>query len=88
MPTEVGWQYGGYEVERVSPFTSVAARQLTEVVVGYLEGKNEVAVPEEKKERRGRREGKALRRLLHLSDGGDDGFIDSRTSLAARWIYE
>lgn len=38
MPTEAEWPYGGYEVERVSPFTPQAARQLTESVVGYLQG--------------------------------------------------
>ena len=39
MPTEEEWQYGGYEVERVSPFTPVAGRQLIESVVGYFEGR-------------------------------------------------
>jgi hypothetical protein len=39
LPTEEEWQYGGYEVERVSPFTPPAGRALTESVVGYLEGR-------------------------------------------------
>jgi hypothetical protein len=38
LPTEGEWKYGGYEVERVSPFTPSAARDLTESVLGYLEG--------------------------------------------------
>lgn len=38
LPTEGAWQYGGYEVERVSPFTPAAAGDLTESVMGYLEG--------------------------------------------------
>jgi hypothetical protein len=38
LPTAGAWKYGGYEVERVSPFTSAAASDLTESVMGYLEG--------------------------------------------------
>lgn len=38
MPTESAWPHGGYEVETVSPFTPSAARDLTELVVGYLQG--------------------------------------------------
>lgn len=38
MPTESEWPHGGYEVETVSPFTSSAANDLTESVVGYLQG--------------------------------------------------
>ena len=38
MPTASAWPHGGYEVEMVSPFTSSAARDLTESVVGYLQG--------------------------------------------------
>jgi neutral ceramidase len=49
LPTEEAWPHGGYEVESVSPYTPAAARQLTESVVGYLEGKikseSEVAKP-------------------------------------------
>ena len=52
LPTEDEWQYGGYEVESVSPFTPAAAGELTELVVGYLEGKikNE-AIPVRRKRR-------------------------------------
>lgn len=39
MPTEEEWQYGGYEVEKVSPFTPVAGSQLIESVTGYLNGR-------------------------------------------------
>jgi neutral ceramidase len=38
LPTEAEWEYGGYEVERVSPFTPQAAKQLTESVVNYMQG--------------------------------------------------
>lgn len=38
MPTASAWPHGGYEVEMVSPFTSAAAEDLTESVVGYLQG--------------------------------------------------
>ncbi len=38
MPTESAWPHGGYEVETVSPFTPSAAKDLTESVVGYLQG--------------------------------------------------
>ena len=39
LPTASAWKHGGYEVETVSPFTSSAAKNLTEAVLGYLEGK-------------------------------------------------
>ena len=38
MPTASAWPHGGYEVEMVSPFTPSAAGDLTESVVGYLQG--------------------------------------------------
>lgn len=38
MPTEAEWPHGGYEVETVCPFTASGARDLTEAVVGYLQG--------------------------------------------------
>jgi neutral ceramidase len=38
MPTAAEWPNGGYEVETVSPFTSAAAKELTESVLGYLQG--------------------------------------------------
>ncbi len=37
LPTEAAWQQGGYEPS-VSPFTPSAAKDLTESVVGYLQG--------------------------------------------------
>ncbi len=37
LPTAEEWPHGGYEVETVSPFTSAAARELTESVVSYLQ---------------------------------------------------
>jgi neutral ceramidase len=45
MPTKEEFQYGGYEVERVSPFTPRAGDDLKETVLGYFEGriKNEMA---------------------------------------------
>ncbi len=39
LPTADAWQHGGYEVEVVSPFTPVAAGQLTDAVLGYFEEK-------------------------------------------------
>ena len=39
MPTKEEWPFGGYEVERVSPFTPAAADALTELVLGYFQGK-------------------------------------------------
>ena len=38
MPTESEWSHGGYEVNTASPFTPVAANDLTESVVSYLQG--------------------------------------------------
>lgn len=51
MPTAEEWPYGGYEVERVSPFTAAAAEDLTELVIAYLEGriKNEPAPAKRKR---------------------------------------
>jgi hypothetical protein len=40
--TEAGWKEGGYET-RVSPFTPLAAKDLTESVVNYLQGHGPVA---------------------------------------------
>lgn len=37
LPTESAWKYGGYEVETVSPYTPVAAKDLTQAVLGYLQ---------------------------------------------------
>lgn len=39
LPTKDEWPYGGYEVERVSPFTPAAAEELTDLVLNYLSGK-------------------------------------------------
>lgn len=38
MPTAAEWPRGGYEVERVSPFTSSAEKELKESVLSYLQG--------------------------------------------------
>lgn len=38
LPTEKEWQYGGYEVETVSPYTPAAERDVKEAVIGYLQG--------------------------------------------------
>jgi len=38
LPTASAWPHGGYEVERVSPFTPSAETELKEAVLGYLEG--------------------------------------------------
>lgn len=42
LPTSSAWPYGGYEVERVSPFTPSAETELKEAVLGYLEGLGKV----------------------------------------------
>jgi hypothetical protein len=54
LPTEKEWQYGGYEINVVCPYTPVAGRQLTEAVVGYLHGemRSMNAVPEGRKKRK------------------------------------
>ena len=54
LPAEEEFKYGGYEVERVSPFTPEAARHLTEAVLGYLAGKIKNEMPLEKKSRKKR----------------------------------
>ncbi len=38
LPNASAWPHGGYEVERVSPFTPSAEIELKEAVLGYLEG--------------------------------------------------
>ncbi len=38
LPTEKEWQYGGYEVETVSPYTPSVERDVKESVIGYLQG--------------------------------------------------
>lgn len=37
LPTASAWPHGGYEVERVSPFTSDAEKDLREMVLSYLQ---------------------------------------------------
>ena len=46
LPTEEQWKYGGYEVERVSPYTPAAEKDLTQAVLGYLQGEMKSAVSE------------------------------------------
>lgn len=38
LPTATAWPHGGYEVERASPYTPSAAKDLTESVMSYLQG--------------------------------------------------
>ena len=45
LPTASAWSHGGYEVERVSPFTSSAEIDLTQAVLGYLEGLEKTKKP-------------------------------------------
>ena len=45
MPTKEEWQYGGYEVERVSPFTPQAGDDLKASVLGYFGGKIKNEMP-------------------------------------------
>lgn len=51
MPTAEAFPHGGYEVERVSPFTAEAAHDLTESVVSYLEGKIKTGAGSESKKK-------------------------------------
>ena len=48
LPTREEWPFGGYEVERVSPFTPATAEQLVELVTGYFESKTRSAPPPHK----------------------------------------
>ena len=52
LPAKDEWAFGGYEVERVSPFTPAAAQDLTESVLGYFDGKIRNEMPAEKSSRR------------------------------------
>ena len=52
MPTAEAWPHGGYEVERVSPFTPAAAGDLTRLVLDYFQGKIEKEPAPDKKRRR------------------------------------
>lgn len=38
LPTEKEWQFGGYEVEMVSPYTPAVEKKLKKSVLGYLHG--------------------------------------------------
>jgi neutral ceramidase len=51
MPTEDAWPFGGYEVERVSPFTPSAADALAELVLGYFAGQIKIQPPPAEKRR-------------------------------------
>ncbi|MEX2234926.1 MAG: neutral/alkaline non-lysosomal ceramidase N-terminal domain-containing protein [Cyclobacteriaceae bacterium] len=51
LPTAEEFPFGGYEVERVSPFTAAAARDLTELVLGYFEGRIKTEPPASSKKR-------------------------------------
>jgi hypothetical protein len=50
LPTEASWENGGYEVERVCPFTPSAAKDITESVVNYLQGKMRSTKPSQVKD--------------------------------------
>lgn len=52
MPTKEEWPYGGYEVERVSPFTPEAGDDLKESVLGYFQGKIKNEMPPERRKKR------------------------------------
>lgn len=51
LPTKHEWAYGGYEVERVSPFTPASAEDLTDLVLNYFAGKtkNESVAPKRRR---------------------------------------
>lgn len=48
MPAKEEWPFGGYEVERVSPFTPEAGDDLKESVLGYFEGKIKNEMPKKR----------------------------------------
>jgi hypothetical protein len=52
LPNAAAWQYGGYEVETVSPFTTAAEKDVTESVVGYLQGEMRNPQPAKKGKRK------------------------------------
>lgn len=54
LPTREEWPFGGYEVERVSPFTPDAADHLTESVLGYFHGniRNELPAKSDSKKKK------------------------------------
>lgn len=54
MPTKEEWPFGGYEVERVSPFTPQAGDDLKQSVLGYFEGKIKNEMPRERRTRKKR----------------------------------
>ena len=51
MPTKEEWPFGGYEVERVSPFTPAAAEELTALVLAWFEGKIKNSQPAKVKDK-------------------------------------
>lgn len=48
LPTKEAWPHGGYEVERVSPFTPQAGEDLKESVLGYFHEKKKIELPVKK----------------------------------------
>lgn len=54
LPNEDAWQYGGYEVETVSPYTRTMGKQVVESVSGYLDGEllNKTASPAKSRKKR------------------------------------
>jgi len=51
LPTEEEYKHGGYEVDVVSPYTPVTARELTESVSAYLQGEMRSVSSEKAKKR-------------------------------------
>jgi hypothetical protein len=52
LPTESEWVHGGYEVEKVSPFTPEAGKELTESVLNYLQLQKQHKASKEKSKRK------------------------------------
>lgn len=48
LPTKEAWPHGGYEVERVSPFTPQAGEDLKNSVLGYFQGRIRMESPMQK----------------------------------------
>jgi hypothetical protein len=49
LPTAEAWKHGGYEVDVVCPYTPEMEGNLTEAVVGYLQGEMKSIAPQRKK---------------------------------------
>jgi hypothetical protein len=52
LPTAEAWRHGGYEVDVVCPYTPEMEGELTEAVVGYLQGEMKSVAPDRTKRKK------------------------------------